>query len=125
LLHFYFHGCLTGREFNGTDHIANSGYLEVAEANNMIVVFPQAWSSMENSIGCWDTYGLTSSLYATQQGAQVSVVRNMLSRILGMDNEVEREAEPNIKLRDRQPLGLREPLGIEFEIVKGREVYLR
>jgi poly(3-hydroxybutyrate) depolymerase len=52
------------REFNGTDHIVNSGYLELAEANNLIVVFPQANSSLpENAIGCWDTYGLTGELY--------------------------------------------------------------
>ncbi|XP_035715716.1 uncharacterized protein LOC110859858 [Folsomia candida] len=119
-LHFYFHGCLSGREFNGTDHIVNSGFLEVAEANNLIVVFPQAWSSMpENMIGCWDTYGLTSSLYATRQGPQITVIRNMLSRLLGMDNEVPDVPDHAVKIRER------EPLGIEFEIVKGREVYLR
>jgi poly(3-hydroxybutyrate) depolymerase len=66
-LHFYFHGCLNGREFNGTDHIVNSGYLDVAEANNLIIVFPQAISSMENMVGCWDTYGLTSGLYGNTQ----------------------------------------------------------
>lgn len=64
--------CLFIREFNGTDHIVNSGFLEVAEANNLIVVFPQAWSSMpENMIGCWDTYGLTSSLYGNRKTSDI------------------------------------------------------
>jgi len=52
------------REFNGTDHVVNSGFLELAEVNNLIVVFPQVLSNPpENRIGCWDTYGLTGQLY--------------------------------------------------------------
>ncbi|XP_035716524.1 uncharacterized protein LOC110860759 [Folsomia candida] len=82
LLHFYFHGCSTGREFVGPGHVVRSGFLEVAEANGIIVVFPQAISSRENNIGCWDTFGVTGPLYATQQGGQVAVVKKMLDRIL-------------------------------------------
>ncbi|CAG7662111.1 unnamed protein product [Allacma fusca] len=67
LLHFYFHGCLTGREFNGTSHIVNSGYLEVAELSNIIMVFPQAVSSEGNEIGCWDTYGFTGLQYGNKK----------------------------------------------------------
>lgn len=47
------------------------------------------------------------------------MVRNMIARILGLDNELVPEANHNVQLREREPLGL------EFEIVKGREVYLR
>lgn len=35
----------------------------MADANNLIVVAPQAVGSVENQIGCWDTYGLTGPLY--------------------------------------------------------------
>ncbi|CAL8109987.1 unnamed protein product [Orchesella dallaii] len=107
-LHMYFHGCLTGREFNGTSHFANSGYLELAEANDLIVVAPQAVGTGpggENEIGCWDTYGLTGPNYATQRGAQVTVVRNMLARLVGEDSNRQRRtsavisqpAQPNIQ----------------------------
>lgn len=58
-------------------------------------------------------------LSATRQGPQITVIRNMLSRLLGMDNEVPDVPDHAVKIRER------EPLGIEFEIVKGREVYLR
>jgi hypothetical protein len=52
------------REFVGESHIRNSGFLEVAELNNIVMIFPQALSSLpENEIGCWDTYGLTGPLY--------------------------------------------------------------
>ncbi|CAL8074274.1 unnamed protein product [Orchesella dallaii] len=86
LIHFYFHGCSVGRQFTGEDHIRNSGYLEVAETNGIIMVFPQAIASAENDIGCWDSYGFTGSLYATQRGSQVTAVRNMISRILREDS---------------------------------------
>jgi hypothetical protein len=43
----------------------------------------------------------------------------MIARILGVDNEIVPDANHNVNVRER------EPLGIEFEIVKGREVYLR
>ncbi len=56
---------------------------------------------------------------ATRQGAQITVIRNMIARILGVDNEIVPDANHNVNVRER------EPLGIEFEIVKGREVYLR
>lgn len=48
------------REFVSENHIRNSGYLELAELNRIIMVFPQASNiEPENMIGCWDTYGLT------------------------------------------------------------------
>lgn len=51
------------REFNGTRHLLNSGYLELAEVNDLIIVAPQAIGNHENQIGCWDTYGLTGRHY--------------------------------------------------------------
>jgi hypothetical protein len=52
------------RQFVGENHIRNSGYLELAETNGIIMVFPQALgSSPQNEIGCWDTYNVTQSLF--------------------------------------------------------------
>jgi len=83
-LNFYFHGCLTGREFNSTDHIVNSGFLETADLNDVITIFPQARAtSPENEMGCWDTIGISGPLYATQKGDQVKAVKLMIDTILG------------------------------------------
>ena len=42
----------------------NTGYLEVAELNNIIVIFPQATSTiLTNPKGCWDWWGYTNFLY--------------------------------------------------------------
>jgi poly(3-hydroxybutyrate) depolymerase len=85
MLHIYFHGCRSGREFLGSNHIRYSGFLQVAELNNIVMLFPQAVTNAENQIGCWDTYGLTGPFFATKKGAQVTIVRNMIARILGED----------------------------------------
>ncbi|ODN01197.1 hypothetical protein Ocin01_05489 [Orchesella cincta] len=82
-LHFYFHGCASGREFANTTHIRYSGLLEVAEARNIIMIFPQAVTSKpENEIGCWDSFGISGEFYATQDGPQIEAVKRMLDRIL-------------------------------------------
>lgn len=56
-----FHGWT--REFVESNHIKNSGYLEIAEANGIIMVFPQVLSSNQSRIGCYDTFGVTGPLY--------------------------------------------------------------
>ncbi len=47
----------------GDKYPLNAGYLETAEANNIIVIFPQIKSSINNPNGCWDWYGYTGSDY--------------------------------------------------------------
>jgi len=55
------------REFVSDNHIRRSGYLELAEENGIIMVFPQAQKRLpENEIGCWDTYGLTGPLFGSK-----------------------------------------------------------
>lgn len=111
-LHFYFHGCNVGREFVGGEHVRNSGFLEVAEENGIIMVFPQVLSSQENDIGCWDTYGFTGPLYATKAGAQVTVVRNMLSRFLQQDQVLQGSPSSNLQ----QPIVNSQPLQGELPV---------
>lgn len=54
------------RQFEGTKHIEQSGFLEIAEASDMILIFPQAvMSEPQNDIGCWDTFGISGELYGT------------------------------------------------------------
>ena len=57
-----FHGCSQGKSKIGLDFIQNSGYSQSADLNNIIIVFPQATSSiLTNPFGCWDWWGYTSS----------------------------------------------------------------
>ncbi len=47
----------------GDEYALNAGYLETAEANNIIVLFPQIKSSISDQYGCYDFYGYTGSDY--------------------------------------------------------------
>ncbi|CAL8091462.1 unnamed protein product [Orchesella dallaii] len=85
-LHVAFHGCSTIQLFGGVPwHITCSGYLEVAAANNIIVLFPQAAIQLSDPysyLGCWDFVGYTGELYGTKRGSQVRSVIKMISRIM-------------------------------------------
>ncbi|ELU01779.1 hypothetical protein CAPTEDRAFT_107773, partial [Capitella teleta] len=56
-LHVVFHGCLQGRYLIDDEYARNTGYNEVAELNNIIMLYPQATRSMSNMNGCWDWWG--------------------------------------------------------------------
>ncbi len=47
----------------GSNYIHNGGFMEVAELNNIIVLFPQAKETKENRYGCWDYFGFTGEHY--------------------------------------------------------------
>ena len=40
-LHIAFHGCLMGAETIGLDFVANSHLNEYAQANNLVILYPQ------------------------------------------------------------------------------------
>ena len=43
----------------GNIYTVHAGYLEVAELNDIIVIFPQAiQQTISNPQGCWDWWGL-------------------------------------------------------------------
>jgi hypothetical protein len=62
----------------------NAGYLEVAELNNIIVVFPQILRSLvfpTNPMGCWDWWGYSSLFYATRGAPQMSGVKKIIDTV--------------------------------------------
>jgi hypothetical protein len=54
----------------------SSGYIELAEKNNLMILFPQTWITPDNypynPKGCWDWFGANGSNYATNQGVETS-----------------------------------------------------
>lgn len=84
-VHLAFHGCLQGRDTIGDTYVRNAGYNEVAELNNIIIVYPQVVKSSVvpmNPNGCYDWWGYTSVNYASNIGPQMVAVHNMLERVL-------------------------------------------
>jgi len=41
----------------------HTGYNEVGELNNIIIIYPQAIAIIDNPMGCWDWWGYTAKFY--------------------------------------------------------------
>ncbi|MGL1832008.1 extracellular catalytic domain type 2 short-chain-length polyhydroxyalkanoate depolymerase [Rhodocyclaceae bacterium SMB388] len=90
-VHVAFHGCLQGADAIGLDFVTGAGYNEWAEANDLIVLYPQvrardgfAWGSRRwvfNPAGCWDWWGYTDDDYPTREGSQIRAVHSMLQKL--------------------------------------------
>lgn len=70
-LHVVFHGCRQAVEWIGGTFVTGAGYNEWAEANGIVVAYPQIEKSMFNPQGCWDWWGYTGPGYDTRRGKQV------------------------------------------------------
>ncbi|ODM95164.1 Poly(3-hydroxyalkanoate) depolymerase C [Orchesella cincta] len=62
-LHVAFHGCKPHRAVFGSNFATEAGYREVAELNNIIIIFPQTVNTGEKSFGCWDCVGYTNEMF--------------------------------------------------------------
>jgi len=84
-LHLVLHGCAQSAEAVGTDFIELSGYLPWAEANGIVLAFPQVAKSMVaplNPHGCWDWWGYTGDDYAWRSGRQMQVLADWIGSLL-------------------------------------------
>lgn len=90
-VHVAFHGCRQTAAQIGRRFIEGSGYNAWADANRLIVLYPQvaprygfafgSWRWVYNPKGCWDWWGYTGADYATRDGGQIRAVRAMLDRL--------------------------------------------
>jgi hypothetical protein len=80
-IHVAFHGCLQGYHFVGDQFIMHAGYNDVAELNNIIVIYPQVAPSdiPLNPKGCFDWFGYTSfTEYHVKHGPQMNAIKRMI-----------------------------------------------
>ena len=88
-LHVAFHGCRQHVGAIGDSFYTQAGYNEWAQANNMIVLYPQAAAKgsaffpWPNPRGCWDWWGYTGTDFYNQNGLQLSAVKAMIDRLMG------------------------------------------
>jgi poly(3-hydroxybutyrate) depolymerase len=89
-VHVAFHGCRQSTRQIGVRFVENAGYIEWAQSNRLIVLFPQivpryGWigglSWIFNPRGCWDWWGYTDADYATREGRQIKAVQAMIERL--------------------------------------------
>ena len=76
-LHLVLHGCAQSAETVGTAFIEQTGYLPWAEANDIVLAFPQVQKSLVaplNPHACWDWWGYTGDNYRHRDGPQMRVL---------------------------------------------------
>lgn len=82
-VHVAFHGCVQSAKAIGDIFYTKAGYNRWADANDLIVLYPQVDASFLNPQGCWDWFGYTSQEYATKAGLQLAATKAMVDRLLG------------------------------------------
>eukprot|EP00698_Gefionella_okellyi_P026236 TRINITY_DN9920_c0_g1_i1.p1 TRINITY_DN9920_c0_g1~~TRINITY_DN9920_c0_g1_i1.p1 ORF type:complete len:332 (+),score=31.90 TRINITY_DN9920_c0_g1_i1:130-996(+) len=83
-LHVAFHGCEQNYDSIGDAYVAHAGYNKWAEANNIVILYPQATSCCgQNPNGCWDWWGYTDQSYAFKTGVQMKAIINMVQDLVG------------------------------------------
>ncbi|MEC5159966.1 poly(3-hydroxybutyrate) depolymerase [Janthinobacterium sp. CG_S6] len=88
-VHVAFHGCSQSAASVGERFYKGTGYNQIADANNMIVLYPQVDASQVypyNPRGCWDFWGYTSVNpflpdFFQKSGMQMAAVKAMLDRL--------------------------------------------
>lgn len=84
-VHVAFHGCRQGASEIGEAFVRDAGYNRWADANALIVLYPQAikrYSAFTfNPRGCWDWWGYTGADYATRNAPQIRAVKAMIDRL--------------------------------------------
>jgi poly(3-hydroxybutyrate) depolymerase len=88
-VHVAFHGCEQGATQIGNLFYSTTGYNELADSNNIIVLYPQVQASdliPYNPKGCWDFWGYSSPNqfapnFYSRQAPQMGAVKAMLDRL--------------------------------------------
>jgi len=94
-LHVAFHGCGQSETTIGDTFARHAGYDGWAEANDIVVLYPQAAPLVRrvagfgvawpNPQGCWDWWGFTGPNFARRDGPQIAAVTAMIDRLAGRD----------------------------------------
>jgi len=80
-LHLVLHGCAQSAVTVGTEFIQQSGYLSWAEANDIVLAFPQVAPATLNPYACWDWWGYTGADYRWRNGKQMVVVTDWIRQL--------------------------------------------
>jgi predicted peptidase len=78
-LHVALHGCQQNVSDVKLEFVQNAGYNRWADANNLVVLYPQTGKGSTNS--CWDWWGYESSNYAKKSGPQMMGIKAMVDGI--------------------------------------------
>ncbi len=82
-VHIAFHGCKQTSAQIGDQFRTTTGYRRWADSNRIILLFPEAHSTLMNPNSCWDWWGYDDRNYATRNGRQMAAVHAMLLGLAG------------------------------------------
>jgi len=80
-VHVALHGCKQNAADVGQEFVAHAGYNRWAEANNIVVLYPQTGAKAVNS--CWDWWGYDDPNYAKKSSPQMSAIVAMVEYLSG------------------------------------------
>lgn len=82
-LHVALHGCLQAATRIGETFVRYAGYNRWADANRIVVLYPQATASPQqgNGNGCWDWWSYDDAHYMWREGRQMAAVMRMVDRL--------------------------------------------
>lgn len=83
-VHVFFHGCQQSAERLGDAVPRLAGLNDWAEANDLIVLYPQIRHSNLmplNPLGCWDWWGYSGPGYDREAGPQIAAILAMIDRL--------------------------------------------
>ncbi|MCG7499230.1 poly(3-hydroxybutyrate) depolymerase [Vibrio sp. Of7-15] len=89
-VHVSMHGCEQGVSVIGTTYIEETGYMEAADTNSTIVLYPQVKKSTLNPMnpkGCWDFWGYSSNnlppyKYFSKEAPQMVAIKKMIDHLI-------------------------------------------
>ena len=81
-VHMVLHGCGMNTDYIGSFLIKFAGYNEWAEANSLIIIYPQAARHHKLNYGaCWDASGSWDPNYSTKKGKHLSILFNISQNV--------------------------------------------
>jgi len=80
--HLVLHGCAQSSVQIGTEFIEKSGYLAWAQANSIVLAFPQVVPAVANPFACWDWWGYSGASYRWRDGTQMKVLADWIDAMV-------------------------------------------
>ncbi|XP_063959131.1 poly(3-hydroxybutyrate) depolymerase-like [Lytechinus pictus] len=82
-IHIALHGCLMQYDAINDAYIRYSGYNEVADLNDIIIIYPQTIAKQMggNPNACWDWWGYASISYACNLAPQMDFMKQIIDRV--------------------------------------------
>ena len=78
-IHLVLHGC----GGYGIEYLYTIGYNDWAVTNNLIMLYPQVQNTgLYGYEDCFDTFGYTNELFATNEGIQPKAIKKMFDRLI-------------------------------------------